>query len=240
MTTFSIEEMFNEKNKEIFYNKIGLDIDNNSDSEKQSTTRLIQTEMLRAKTELKRIYDSNDIVIDEDKLLQLLMNEQDHLIDFIDIKIEDKANQRKQFLQDDKAEKINKQYVKKFHNIVDSTSHKFNNSIELFAKKTISVELVSNILKFQKSKSENMHDDITSFFTKYLSNKIITRTIAESKLRSNTLKNFSLATYEKYTTLPRHKPNNIEINSSKEVDVITPKEIEITSSKNIVKTKKAA
>lgn len=199
----NINAMFSERNQELFFNKLLMDIDNNVDTFKLASKNTVMIEIAKLLSSLKKIYANYSQNIDDSKIKRLFSDTKNALVESVNVVIEDKGNSSKEYVKNHNAEKIDSKYLKSFHRHIDDTESEFEDILTLAVKQNIEVDFVNNLLKLYPCVDENMHNEMLNLINVNFCGNMINRIKSESIHRNMTLKNMTEETYKKYLELSK-------------------------------------
>ena len=199
-----INEMFNEKNRDIFLNKLLMDLDNNTDTFKMTTRNIVKIEIAKLGSSIKKIYDKYHIEYKEEKIKEIFKENQEKLLEDLSLLIEEKKQKNGSFISENRDNKINKIYLKDYAKKIEENDNLFDESLKLTISEHIESSLYSSLLRVYSCTSEQMHQDLLYAINFDCCNKMITRILSESKQRSGNLKNMSNEAYDKYLLLEKN------------------------------------
>lgn len=202
----NINEMFSERNQELFFNKLIMDLENNMDTFNLATKYIITIEIAKLLSSLKRIYDKYSVEIEDDKIKEFLSRTKTNLLESVGIAVSDKYSTNKKYVRDSEGRPINRTYLKDYHGHIDESERSFEDTLSLAVKEETEVNLYETLVSLYPSKNEEMHFDVLSAVNKDFTGNLLTRIQRESKHRNMTLKNMSEETYHKYLEL--HKKSS--------------------------------
>lgn len=204
----NINEMFSEKNQTIFFNKLIMDLDNNSDIFKLAAKNKVILELATLLSSLKRVYDKYLVQYDENKLKELLSKTKTSLLEDINVIIDDKTATNSNFINSNRNMKINKAYLKEYHKQIDDGETSFEESIKLSIHEHTEINLYDTLIKLYPCRNEEMQQDIINVINNDCCSKLVSKIVSEGKHRSMTLKNMSEETYQKYLELNKNSDNS--------------------------------
>lgn len=211
-----INEMFSEKNQNLFLNKLVLDLDNNTDTFKLAAKHIVMIEIAKLLSSLKKVYTKYSVTTDESKIKDLLNGAKSGLLENINIVISDKCDINKKYIEEEHPKTLDRSYLKKYHRHIDDSETTFESSVNLGVKEEMVVKLYNSLIGLYPCVNEQMHFDLVQAVNVDFTNNVINRIIEESKHRNMTLKNMSEETYKKYLELSR---SSDVISKSKKVKV---------------------
>ena len=211
-----INELFSEKNQQIFLNKLLLDLGNNTESFKITTKHIVMVEIAKLLSSLKRVYDKYSIEYDEKAIKKVLSETKSNLLEDINVLIEEKKEINSSFVDNSQQKKINKTYLKDYHKNIDESESSFEGSVKLSVQEHTEIYLYNKLINLYPCCNEEMQQDIMQIINVECCHTIISRVIDEGRHRSMTLKNMSGETYEKYLELSKcssqsPKPQKVKI-----------------------------
>jgi len=206
-----IKEMFSEKNQSLFFNKLIMDLENNTDTFKLATKNIVKIEIAKLLSSLRKIYYSFSVPIDEEKVKELLSLTKNSLLTDINILIDKKYDGNSDFIKD-KDEPINSKYVKSYHKHIDKVESEFEGSLKLAVCEQAEIVLYTELIKLYPCVNEDMQQEMLKKINLDFSNTMINRIVDESVHRNRTLKNMSDETYKSYLNLNKNS-SKIEKNS---------------------------
>lgn len=212
----NINAMFTEKNQELFFNKLGMDIDNNADTFKLASKNIVMIEIAKLLSNLKRVYGSYSIELDDDKVKKILADTKNVIMDDIFVIIDEKANSNKKYIEDHNKDKVDSKCVKKFHKHIDDSEVDFEETLSLSIKEHAEVNLCSSLLALYPCVDEQMHGQVLENVNIKFGENLINRITNEGVHRNLTLKNMVDETYKKYLELnknrmPLHEKEKVKI-----------------------------
>lgn len=202
----NINEMFSERNQELFFNKLIMDLENNMDTFNLATKNIITIEIAKLLSSLKRIYDKYSIDIDDTEIKELLSKTRTSLLESVGIAVSDKYCTNSKYVENSQGRPINKSYLKDYHSHIDESERNFEDTLSLAVKEETEVNLYENLVALYPSKNEEMHFDVLTTINGDFTGNLLNRIQGESKHRNMTLKNMSEETYHKYLEL--HKKSS--------------------------------
>lgn len=212
-----LKEMFNERNQNLFFNKLIMDLENNTDTFKLSTKNIVKIEIAKFFSSLRKIYDKYSIQIEEETIKEILSASKKSLLSDINLLIDEKCDKNKNYINNvDKAGVINKKYIKDFHNRIDENEQEFEESLHLSVCEEAEIGMYSSLIKLYPCVNEEMHQEILYKINLDFSPNLINRVTSESRHRNMTLKNISEETYKSYLNLNKNS-SKIEVNSKVKV-----------------------
>lgn len=204
----NINELFSEKNQELFFNKLIMDLDNNMDTFKLVTKNIVMIEVAKLLSSLKKIYIKYSIDIDDSQLKKLLGNTKNELLETATIVIEDKYLMNKKYIEENQKSSVTKSYLKNYQDHIDNSEKSFEDSLNLGIKEVTEINFYNSLVSIYPCSNEEMQFDLLDAVNIQFTNNLINRISEESKHRNRTLKNISDETYTKYLEI-RKKSNNI-------------------------------
>jgi len=206
-----IKVMFEKKNRELLFQKLILDLENNTDTFKKTIKYKIGMEFALLVSSLKKIYAKNGVFIN-DKNLNEILNESHHeLIKKIRSLAETKQKNNRNYIEEPVDDSLVKhEYIEEYHSHIDKTEETFESDLELNIRQTIGVELHNAIVNFSKIKTEEMKNQIYKKLTDEMPTSLIKKIKDDSNIRNLTLKNMSEETFKEY-----EEKNNLSLNFSK-------------------------
>jgi len=198
--SMNLTEEFLKKNQDLFFNKLILDLENNTDTFKLTTKNIVKIEFAKLLSSLRRFYSKYSMVVNEEDLKSILGNNKKELLQEIELLIDEKNNDNKEYIQTNK-EPTNKQYIKLYGKHINSTEEKFEQDLKVAILKNAEVVLCQNIIKMKVCSSEQAHEEIIKVINMDFCETLINRIIDESIHRNRTLKNISEETYKWYSNL---------------------------------------
>lgn len=208
-----LKEMFNEKNQDLFLNKLTIDLDNNTDTFKLTTKNIIKIELAKLLSSLRRIYSKYSIDIDEEKLKEVLSGNKNVLLTDINLLIDKKCEENKKYIKNtDKKDSCNNKYIKTYHRHINDTEKDFEDGLNLIIRESAEIGVYKKLVSIRSCVNEEMHQDILKTINVDFASNLISRIKEESIHRNRTLKNISEETYRWYSNLNKtsSKINNCE------------------------------
>jgi len=193
-----INDMFSEKNKDLFLNKLILDLGNNTETFKLATKHIVMIEVAKLLSSLKRIYDKYSISYVENDIKGLLSETKTTLLEDVNVLIDEKNSNNASYVDSNRSKQVNKKYLKDYHRHIDESDSTFQDGLKLAVSEASEISLYNSLIGLYPCSNEEMQQDILQIVNVDFSNTIIARVSAESKLRSRTLKNISEEDYQKY------------------------------------------
>lgn len=202
--SIDLKEMFNEKNQDLFFNKLVMDIENNVDTFKLSTKNIVKIEIAKLLSSLRRVYYKYSVNIDEDKLKEILGSGKNKLLMDINALIDKKCEKNKEYIKNtNRDETTNAKYIKSYHKHINCVEKEFEDDLTLSIRKTSGVEFLQKIIAIQPCVNVEMHQEIQKTVDVDFPSVLISRIKDESIHRNRTLKNISEETYCWYCNLNR-------------------------------------
>ena len=198
--SMNLKEMFHEKNQDLFFNKLILDLENNTDTFKLTSKNIVKIEIAKLLSSLRRIYSKYSMVVNDDELKSILGKNKKELLRTIELLIDKKNDDNKEYIKTNK-EPTNKQYIKSYGKHINSTEEKFEQDLKVAVLKNADVLLCQQILRMQSCCNEQAHEEIFKVINLDFCGNLIDRIIDESLHRNRTLKNISEETYKWYLNL---------------------------------------
>lgn len=211
-----INEMFSEKNQEIFLNKLKMDLQNNEDSFKLATKHIVMVEFAKLVSSLKRLYDKYSVVYNEQQLKELLNKTKKELMQEVNLVIEDKTSRNIKFIDESTQKKMNKGFLKEYYWHIDETEKNFEENINLAVKEFSEIGFYTSLISFIPCKNVEMQNELIKSINVDFSHTVVLRSIDESKHRNMTLKNITEESFKKYLDL---KENNSLLNKKNKIKV---------------------
>ena len=216
-----LKEMFNEKNQSLFFNKLIMDIDNNTDTFKLATKNIIKIEIAKLLSTLRKMYTDYLATIEEDKIKQILSKCKNTLLEDVNILIDRKSDDNKKHVNNtNKAGEINSKYIKSFYKHIDSVEKSFEDTLKFAVMESSDGYLYTELVRLYPCVNETMQQDLLTKINLDFSNNLIKRITDESLHRNKTLKNISDETYKNYLNLNK---NSSKIEKNSKVKIIKNK-----------------
>lgn len=212
-----LKELFNEKNQSLFFNKLLMDVDNNTDTFKFATKNIIIIEFAKLLSSLRKLYNKYTVEINEDKVKEILSSSKKTILTDVNILIDKKNQQTKQYIEESDGSSINGKYVKNYCKHVDALEEDFEKTLKLAVLELSEVYLYTKLTNLYPCVNEEMQHELLLKTNVDFSNILISRIIAESIHRNMTLKNISEETYKNYLNLNR---NSAKIDKNSKVKII--------------------
>lgn len=210
-----LKEMFNEKNQDLFLNKLIIDLDNNIDTFKLSSKNIIKIELAKLLSSLRRIYNKYSVSVDEEKLKEILSSNKNELLTDTNLLIDKKCEQNKEYIKNtEKNDNCNNKYIKDYHKHINNVEKEFEDNLNLHIRELAEIGIYKKLINIRSCINEDMQQDILKIVNKDFVSNLISRITAESIHRNRTLKNISEETYQWYSNLNKTS-SKIESNSKK-------------------------
>lgn len=212
-----LKELFNERNQSLFFNKLIMDLENNTDTFQLATKNIIKMEIAKLLSSLRKIYNDYSVKIDEDKIKALLSNSKNSLLADINILIDTKSKNNKKYIDNsDKNSVSTKKYIKAYHKFIDENEDEFKETLKLAVREESELGIYTSLINLYPCVNEEMQQVILEKINLDFSNSLINRISSESFHRNMTLKNMSEETYQSYLNLNKQS-SKIEKNSKVKV-----------------------
>lgn len=200
----NLKEMFDEKNQDLFLNKLTIDLDNNTDTFKLTSKNIIKIELAKLLSSLRRIYSKYLVDINEKRLKEILSGNKNVLLTEINLLIDKKCTQNKEYIKNtDKKDNCNNKYIKTYHKHINNVEKEFEDSLNLIVRDLSEIGIYKKIIGINSCINEEMHQDILKTINIDFASNLISRITEESIHRNRTLKNISEETYRWYSNLNR-------------------------------------
>lgn len=215
-----INEMFSEKHQKMFFDKLRLDLDNNTDTFKLATKNIIKIEMAKLLSSLKKIYDKYSLDIDDELIKQILNDSKNSMLESTMIVIDEKRDKNKNYVSNQENQSSNtKKFLKEYSKQIDDNELPFEENLNLAIKEETEVSLYNKLMNAYSCVNEEMHQDILTTININFSQTLLNRISGESMHRNQTLKNMAEETYKKYLDLDKSrivKNESVKIKSLQE------------------------
>lgn len=213
-----LKEMFIEKNQSLFFNKLIMDLENNTDTFKLSTKNIVKIEIAKLFSSIRKCYNKYSVNIDEQKVKEVLSNSKNSILSDINLLIDNKCDSNKKYIntKDDEST-INNKYVKSYHKHIDEVEHEFESNLKLVICENVEIGLYSVLTRLHSCVNEEMHNELLKKINLEFCSNLINRIKDESVHRNRTLKNMSDETYKSYLNLNK---NSSKIDKNSKVKVI--------------------
>ena len=215
-----INEMFSEKHQKMFFDKLRLDLDNNTDTFKLATKNIIKIEMAKLLSSLKKIYDKYSLDIDDELIKQILNDSKNSMLESTMIVIDEKRDKNKNYVSNQENQSSNtKKFLKEYSKQIDDNELPFEENLNLAIKEETEVSLYNKLMNAYSCVNEEMHQDILTTININFSQTLFNRISGESMHRNQTLKNMAEETYKKYLDLDKSrivKNESVKIKSLQE------------------------
>ena len=212
-----LKELFNERNQSLFFNKLIMDLENNTDTFQLATKNIIKMEIAKLLSSLRKIYNDYSVKIDEDKIKALLSNSKNSILADINILIDNKSKNNKKYINNsDKSSVSTKKYIKTYHKFIDENEDEFKETLKLAVREEAELGIYTSLINLYPCVNEEMQQAILEKINLDFSNSLINRISSESFHRNMTLKNMSEETYKSYLNLNKQS-SKIEKNSKVKV-----------------------
>lgn len=215
-----INEMFSEKHQKMFFDKLRLDLDNNTDTFKLATKNIIKIEMAKLLSSLKKIYDKYSLDIDDELIKQILNDSKNSMLESTMIVIDEKRDKNKNYVSNQENQSSNtKKFLKEYSKQIDDNELPFEENLNLAIKEETEVSLYNKLMNAYSCVNEGMHQDILTTININFSQTLFNRISGESMHRNQTLKNMAEETYKKYLDLDKSrivKNESVKIKSLQE------------------------
>lgn len=215
-----INEMFSEKHQKMFFDKLRLDLDNNTDTFKLATKNIIKIEMAKLLSSLKKIYDKYSLDIDDELIKQILNDSKNSMRESTMIVIDEKRDKNKNYVSNQENQSSNtKKFLKEYSKQIDDNELPFEENLNLAIKEETEVSLYNKLMNAYSCVNEEMHQDILTTININFSQTLFNRISGESMHRNQTLKNMAEETYKKYLDLDKSrivKNESVKIKSLQE------------------------
>ena len=215
-----INEMFSEKHQKMFFDKLRLDLDNNTDTFKLATKNIIKIEMAKLLSSLKKIYDKYSLDIDDELIKQILNDSKNSMLESTMIVIDEKRDKNKNYVSNQENQSSNtKKFLKEYSKQIDDNELPFEENLNLAIKEETEVSLYNKLMNAYSCVNEEMHQDILTTININFSQTLFNRISGESLHRNQTLKNMAEETYKKYLDLDKsriEKNESVKIKSLQE------------------------
>lgn len=213
--SIDLKEIFNEKNQDLFFNKLIMDIENNIDTFKLSTKNIVKIEIAKLLSLLRRLYYKYSISIDEDSLKEILGKSKNIILKDVNELIDKKCERNQEFIKNtDRNQPSNIKYIKSYHKHINDVEKSFEEDLKFSIRKTSGEEILSKIVALKPCINEEMHQEIQKIIDVDFPSILISRITDESIHRNRTLKNISEETYRWYSNLNKMS-SKIESSSNK-------------------------
>ena len=213
-----LKEMFSEKNQDLFLNKLIIDLDNNTDTFKLTSKNIIKIELAKLLSSLRRIYNKYLVNIDEEKLKEVLSNNKNTMLIEINLLIDKKCEQNKQYIKDtEKKDNCNNKYIKSYHKHINDVEKEFEDNLNLVVRETAETGIYQKIINIRSCANEEMHQEVLKTINTDFASNLISRISQESIHRNRTLKNMSEETYSWYSNLNK---SSLKIKSSEKTKIL--------------------
>lgn len=212
-----LKEMFSEKNQDLFLNKLTIDLDNNTDTFKLTSKNIIKIELAKLLSSLRRIYNKYSVSIDEEKLKEILSSNKNILLTDINILIDKKCAQNKEYIKKtNKKDNCNNKYIKAYHKHINNVEQEFEDNLNLTIRESAEISIYKKIISIRSCINEEMHQDILKTIDVDFASNLLARITEESIHRNRTLKNISEETYRWYSNLNKTS-SKMDNNSKKKI-----------------------
>ena len=198
-----INQMFKEKNKEVFKNSLTLEMERNLDTLKNTTDNCVSLEINKLFLFFKSFFQENNIEYKKEELLGLLYKEKKIINDLVNNEIENKKNNIKDnfFNNSFKEDIISEEFVNNYYDKLKEETIIINDKIDLLLKEEISTNFIIDITKKYKLENDNQLERINSRINVLFKNNIISRIKDQIIFRDDSLKNMAYESYNKYVNL---------------------------------------
>lgn len=215
-----INEIFSEKHQKMFFDKLRLDLDNNTDTFKLATKNIIKIEIAKLLSSLKRVYDKHSVDIDDEIIKQILNDSKNSMLENTMIVIDEKHDKNKEYINTKESQyNITKKFLKEYHKQIDDNETPFEETLNLSIKEEAEVLLYNKLINAYSCVNEEMQHDILTIININFSQTLFNRISGESVHRNQTLKNIAEETYKKYIDLDKSRTSqkeNIKIKTLQE------------------------
>ena len=198
-----VNKMFLNKNKEIFKKSLEAEMERNLEALKNTTDNSVALEINKLFLFFTKYFNEIDIDYKKEELLGLLYRERKNINDLINKKIEEKKNNIKQYLLDEKNEneELTKVFIDNYYKYLKEETEKMNSDIDLDVKKEVCTIFTPNLIKKYKLESEEQNERIDSRINILFKDNIVRKIKEQSEFRDESLRNMSVESFEKYLNL---------------------------------------
>jgi hypothetical protein len=192
-----INNMFKDKNKEIFINSLTVGMERNLESLKNTTDNCVSLEINKLYLFFVNYFQEIDLEYSKEALLGLLFKEKKKLNDIVNNKIEEKKqNIKTNFLEN--IDEINDDFVEKYYEELKKETERIGEELDLLLKEEIRTQFSNNVTtKFKLDKEEQV-ERIHSRINVLFSDSVIAKIKEQTKFRDESLRNMAKESYEKY------------------------------------------
>lgn len=197
-----ITKMFQEKNKDIFKNSLGLEMERNLESLKKTTDNCTALELNKIFNFLKSLFEEHGIIYNENDLKTEIEKEKEKLNEIVNSRIDIKMKNLNTFFQKRKTDSlISEEYLNEYYEELSKNTTDIVGEIEKELKKEICIEFTPNLLKKYKLNTQDQQDRVTSRIDMLFSDTLIRRVKEQISFRDKSLENMSRESFEKYKKL---------------------------------------
>lgn len=212
-----LKEMFNEKNQDLFLNKLIIDLENNTDTFKLTSKNIIKIELAKLLSSLRRIYGKYSVDVNEEKIKEILSINKNIILTDTNLLIDRKCEQNKEYIKNTtKKDSCNNKYIKSYHKHINKVERDFEDSLNITIRESAEMGIYKKIINIRSCISEEMHQEIIKTINVDFASNLISRITEESVHRNRTLKNISEETYRWYSNLNKTS-SKIETSPKKKI-----------------------
>lgn len=205
MNTVDIDKRFADAHKKMFFDTVSLAIDNNADSYLVSVGYKTKNESNKTVKKLFKIYEQNDMQVDEDSARTLFGENNEELASRIINLVGERSEERKDFLRKTDNEEIDDEFMKRYCAYIcnDVT---FLDKLDVETRKQICTILLPEVNRLGKSKDEAMKNKIEELLNSKFTGNIFSILEDECEHRDKTLCISSRDAFAIYQGLNKNNP----------------------------------
>lgn len=202
-----INNMFKDKNKEVFINSLTVGMERNLESLKNTTDNCVSLEINKLYLFFINFFQEIDLEYSKEALLGLLFKEKKKLNDLVNNKIEEKKqNIKTNYLGN--IEEVDDDFVEKYYEELKKETERINEDIDLLLKEEIRTQFSSDVTNKFKLDKEEQVERIHSRINVLFSDSVISKIKEQTKFRDDSLKNMAKESYERYLDINKSTIEN--------------------------------
>lgn len=184
----SIKKQFEEKNYEIFINKLKTDLNNNSDSLNRTVENTIDLHLNKLEKKLELIFKSQSIDYDKVNFSNDFVLEKPILKELLLSSVKNRKEDIEFFLNNASYEA---KFINKYYEAIDNSKKNFDNKTKSKVNEEVLINFANKIMSSCKFKTEEAKKEISTSIIINLQQPLVEGALDNNELRNNNLKNYA-------------------------------------------------